>query len=583
MINILQDGFSNFQNHFWIILCVFLAIVWGQTVMQKIFSKVFDNQFNADEYFALSLSGWVLPVFCWAGIYFLANILLGESFASIISIFIFVIPFFFIRIKRISLVIFYLLLFLLISLFLRLAFLEQAIFPAYFDSAEHYRNIQNIVNIYENKSSSLFQYNYYHLGYHFVSASLIDLFQFNKISFMLIFGQMILTILPISFFFLLKQITQSNTVAFFTCLIAGFGFHMPAHLINWGKYPALLSLVGIQFVFCLGYIFIKHNWTQTQKTKLYWLMGLSILITTLIHTRTLIVFLLLATSLFITYQIKRLPIRTQYFSFIFLFIIFGIEIYYIAQNPALFPFVTGYTQRDLWSLILVLFLIPLSIKSFPNLVYFLLSTLCLSIFFLFLPISLLNFGTQTLLDRPFVQMLAYFPLSIIAGLGIAGLISMTKKIPYFKFFIYIFLFIFIVLNTNFNYNFYPSDCCQLVSQDDVTTIAWINNNLPVDAKILIASSRLYVTSYEPTQTQAGADAGIWIQPLISRVTILAPTELNFELVDTYIRLCSQNIHYIYIGSMPQSFNQIKIASYPDWYSPIFLLPHAQVYEIIGCK
>jgi hypothetical protein len=581
MINILQDGFSNFQNHFWIILCVFLAIVWGQTVMQKIFSKVFDNQFNADEYFVLSLSGWIFPVFCWAGIYFLANILLGESFASIISILIIVIPFFFIRIKRISLVIFYLLLFLLISLFLRLAFLEQAIFPAYFDSAEHYRNIQNIVNIYENKSSSLFQYNYYHLGYHFVSASLIDLFQFNKISFMLIFGQMILTILPISFFFLLKQITQSNTVAFFTCLIAGFGFHMPAHLINWGKYPALLSLVGIQFLFCLGYILVKYNLTRNQKSKLYGLIVLSILITALIHTRTLIVFIVFVISFFITSQIKKTPSRFQYFSFTLLFIFIAIEVFYITNSPVIFPLLSGYTERDLWALVFVLLLIPFSIKFFPNLIFFLLTTLCLSMFFLFLPISLFNYGTQTLLDRPFVQMLAYIPLSIIAGLGFAGLIQITQKFRHAKFVIGFILFGFVVFNAKINYDFYPSDCCQLVSRDDLSAISWIDNNIPANEKILIAATQIYVTSYEPTGP-AAVDAGIWIQPLTNNITQFAFINTNFEEQETLAYLCEKKIKYIYIGSTPQSFNEIQIASKPNWYHPIFLLPKVKIYQVIGC-
>lgn len=583
MTNIFLDGFSAFQNHLWIIICILLIVIWGQSVMRKVLSNVFDNQFTADEYFSLSLSGWVFPVFAWAGIYFLINILFGKIIANVISILIFATPFFFIKIKRISLIVFCLSLFLLFSIFIRLAFLAEAIFPAYFDSAQHYQNIQNVISVYENKSSSLFQFNYYHLGYHFLSASLIYLFQFNETSFMLVFGQIILAVLPISFFFILKKITQSNTVAFFTCLVAAFGFHMPAHLVNWGKYPALLSLVGFQFVFCLGYILVKHNLTQNQKSKLYWLIVLSIPITALIHTRTLIVFLLLATSLFIASQINKIPIRAQYFSFILLFIIFGIEIYYIAQNPALSPLITGYTQRDLWALILVLFLIPFSIKSFLHLVYFLLTTLCFSMFFLFLPISLFNYGTQTLLDRPFVQMLLYFPFSIIAGLGVANLIVTTQKTPYVKFLISFALFGFVLLNVKFNYNFYPSDCCQLVSRDDLTAIAWIENNLSLDAKILIASSRLYVTSYEPTQTQAGVDAGIWIQPLTNRNTHFIYISTNFEEQESLAYVCEEKIKYIYIGSTPQSFNEIQIASKPNWYQPIFLLPKVRIYQVIGCQ
>jgi hypothetical protein len=583
MINILSDGFSSFQNYFLIIFCIFLIIIWGQIVMQKILSKIFGNHFTQAEYFALALSGWIFPVFLWAGIYFLVNILFGKIIANIISVIIFIIPCFFIKLKKISITVFSLLSFLLLSLFLRLAFLEQAIFPSYFDSAEHYRVIQYFLNIYQHESlpTNWFLTHYYHAGYHFLSASFIHLFQLNEIKFMLVFGQIGLTLLPISFFFLLKQITPSNTVALFTCLIAAFGFHMPAHLINWGKYPALLSLIGLQFVFCLGYIAVKHH--SIHKQKLYWLIAFSVLITTLIHTRTLIVFVLLILAFFISYYINKLSIRFQYISFAFLFMVLGFEFFYISQASVLSPLITGYTQRDLWMLVFLLFLIPFSIKSFPNIIFFLLTFICLFILLLFFPISFIHYGTQTLLDRPFVQMLIYFPFSIMAGLGVSSITKFLHESPKTRLFISFALFSLLIVNAKYNYSFYPSDCCKLVSQDDLSAIAWIEQNLPMDSKILIASSRLYVTSFEPIHSLTGADAGIWITPLIKRNTILAPTELNFELENTHIEICLQNIQYIYVGGTPQSFNQANLASHPNWYLPIFLLPHAQVYEVIGCK
>lgn len=577
MINVFSDGFSTFQNHFWMIIPIFLVIIWGQIVMSKILSKIFDNQFNDDEYFSLSLSGWVFPVFIWAGIYFLINILSGRIIASIISIIVFFIPFLLIKLKKISPTIFYLSSFLLISFFLRLVFLQQAIFPAYFDSAQHYQNIQNIISIYESSSSSLFRFNYYHLGYHFISAALIQFFQFNEINFMLVFGQIVLTILPLSFFFLMKQITQSNTVAFFTFLIAAFGFHMPAHLINWGKYPALLSLAGFQFVFCLGYIAVKRE--IIQKSKLYWLISLVILITTLIHTRTLIAFALLVISLFITLQLKKLPARFQYTSFIFLFIVLGIEFFYIHQRPVLLPLISGYTQRDLWSLILVLLITPFSIKLFPNSTFFLLTSLSLFLFLLFFPISISNYGTQTLLDRPFIQMLGYIPLSVIIGLGFAGLLKVLQEFKPLTYGVSSILFAFLIFNVKVNYSFYPSDCCQLAREDDLSAIEWIDKEQPSDVRILIASNPLYVTSFESIQSLTGADAGIWITPLTSRFTLLAPTNLNFEDPQTLSSICNQQIKLIYIGSMPQSFNKTQLKNHPTWYEIVFSLPNVQIYEV----
>jgi hypothetical protein len=180
-------------------------------------------------------------------------------------------------------------------------------------------------------------------------------------------------------------------------------------------------------------------------------------------------------------------------------------------------------------------------------------------------------------------MLIYFPLSIIAGLGFSSITKFLQEFPKTKIFISFALVSLLLINAKYSYSFYPSDCCKLVNQDDLSAITWIEHNLPMDSKILIASSRLYVTSFESTHSLTGADAGIWINPLIERITILAPVELNFELANSYLEICSQNIQYIYVGSTSQSFNQADLASHPNWYFPAFLLPHAQVYEIIGCK
>src|SRR5688572_5009703 len=473
MINALQDGFSNFQIHFWMVICILLILIWGQLVMQKILSKVFGNSFTEVEYFSLSLAGWMFPVMVWSAIYFLTYFFLGKIFSIIISALLFLLPIFWIRFKKPSLPVVALILFLLLSIFIRLVFLQQALLPAYFDSAEHYLNIQHLINSYESGSFSIFRSNYYHLGYHFLIAALIHLFQFNITDFMLVFGQVVLSVLPISFFFLLKQITGSNTVAFFTCLIAGLGFHMPAHLINWGKYPALLGLAGIQFVFCLGYLRYKNNLLLNQKLTLSILITISMLITVLMHSRTLIIFVLFIIAYFIVQQFKRVSHQLQLLLFVLIIIGLGVEIFYIRHSPVLFPLLDRYLQNDIWVLIFIILTIPFSIKTYPSLTFFLLTSLCLFMFFLFLPISLLNYGTQTLLDRPFVQILTYFPLSIFAGLGFSELYKASQNFPSFRYLIIFISFGLILINTNFNHNFYPLTCCQIVNRDDLLAIEWI--------------------------------------------------------------------------------------------------------------
>src|SRR5688572_21834105 len=365
MINVLLDGFSSFHNHLWIIFCILFMVFWGQVVMQKLLFKIFDNRLTDIEHLSFSIAGWMFPVMCWAILYFFVTLLFGETIGAIFSVILFLAAFIFIRLKKPSLSSILLILFLIVSFLFRLAWLEQALLPSYFDSAEHYKNIQNLLNIYEHKPFEIFKWNYYHLGYHFLSAALIYFWGLNEIEFMLVFGQVTLAILPISIFFILKKITQSNLVSFFACVVAGFGFHMPAHLINWGKYPALLSLVGIQFVLSFVYFVIKNDISQNQKIKIYSIIIFSLLITSLIHTRSLIAFALMIIIYFVILWLRQTSARFQYLFFGLVLLALGIGIFYIQQSSVLFPLFERYIQNDVWILILLLLLFPFSIKSYP--------------------------------------------------------------------------------------------------------------------------------------------------------------------------------------------------------------------------
>ncbi len=581
MINVFLDGFSAFQNHFWIIVCLLLPWLWGWMCIRVILEYFFSKQFTNAEIFSLASAGAIFPAMIWAGMFFIVNILFSKTFAGVCSLIIFIIPFLFIKLKKFSATTFILFLSFLVSLILRLAFLERATLPSYFDSVEHYRTIKFFLDVSHNNifAGNVLSFAYYHVGYHILISAIISLFNISIVTAMLILGQIVLAILPLPFFFIIKQETNSTLVAFFACFIAGFGLHMPAHVVNWGKYPALLSLFGIQLAFILGYLILKNGLKVLQKAKLSWVIFFLLLLTTLIHSRALIVALGLIVSIFLSLWQKKQSTRIQYISVIAIILIFVFEIFYIQQSPALLPLITGYAQRDLWFLFLALFLSFFAIKYFPVSTFFSFASISLFVSLLFLPIPLFNYGIQTLLDRPFVQMLSYIPLSIIVSLGLSGLLQMVRNIPIIKIIFSFAVFGFMFLYIFRNYSFYPSTCCQLASADDLAAIEWINTHLPLDAQILIASNPLYVNPFETNQSQVGVDAGIWINPLTSRSTLLAPAEMNFELTDTFSYLCSQAIEYIYLGSMPQRFNQQWIASHPEWYYPLLLLPKVQIYQV----
>lgn len=589
-MNIWLDGWDALRHHAWAFFCVLLMILWGRIIMGKILANIFKEQLTDAEYLSLGLAGWILPVAIWAIAYILVVFLFGSLTGRIVSIILLTASLYLSieKPQRISLPTITLALIALISIILHSAFLQKAILPSYFDSAEHYRIIKYFSEtlLAGSLPSTWVGQSYYHAGYHLISAAFVHFFQINISEFMLMFGQIILAILPISLFFIARRATGSDAAAFITCLLAGFGWHMPSHLANWGKYPALLSLVCMVFVLSLGGLLVR-GYFKDRRPSIHLLTGAGILLSILIHTRSAMVYTGLLAAVVFMILWTRLPINAQriVFALAVLGLVFGIG--FMQNHGALAPLISGYMERDSWMLLLVLVLIPFSLKHHTEISLFLVLSFVLFILALFIPIELPGLPVLTLLDRPYVQMLVYLPLSLLGGLGLSGLLQWTPRLfPHFNLPASLTVFLvcgFILINASLNRVFYPSDCCQFASRDDLTALTWIGTSLPPDSHILIASSALYVTSLEPAHAQAGSDAGIWIPALTSRPVTLLPFQTQFVQDDVRNQLCLQGVDYIYIGGTPQSFDDSQLSDQPAWYRQVFALPQAQIYQLVGCE
>jgi hypothetical protein len=247
----------------------------------------------------------------------------------------------------------------------------------------------------------------------------------------------------------------------------------------------------------------------------------------------------------------------------------------------------GYINSDGWTLILLLALTPFAVKEFPNQTFFLLASLSFFVAGLFVPVHLPNVGTLTILDRPYVQMLMYLPLSLLSGLGLAGLVRfLQQRIPETKLPVYAALFVtfgVVLAHALFRHDYYPSECCQITNRDDLALLAWIDTSLPPNAFILIAASPVNVTSLEQAEMQAGVDGGIWVMPLTSRQTVPAWETLDFTSATVHAEICERGLEYVYAGEMPQSFSAAQLDDNPAWYQLAFALPRAKLYQVMNCQ
>ena len=602
-MNVLLDGLSVLGNHWRLVFGILLLLIVGQFVAYFAIKQIFDDRLTADEYYSLGLAGWMLPILLVSMLWFLCrtvqalhfDLLIAAAAIALLAVLLYS------RSKeevsRESKVVNVVLLLLFgIFILLRLVFVSQAILPLYFDSAEHYRIIKSLLGQLElSNATSSFTWpttNYYHIGFHLLTLFITSIMQTEITDTMLILGQMILAVIPLSIFFIIKHETKSNSAGIFAVLLAAFGWYMPAHVIDWGKYPALTSLVLIQFVLSMAYLsaWSRRTLSRWGNWALYGMLGLGILISGFVHSRSLVILGIAFLAWIAATWWQKLPSLPR--SFAFFVIILGIiaEYIFIQRQDVLTLVFDPYIQKGFLVTFIILFLSIFALKAYPQLTFSTVLAIFLLLASLFVPVRIPGYVDLTLLDRPFVEMILYLPLSLIGGLGLSGLehylgdsqIKLGTSLIVLGKYVSVLFIGLVLINAVFQYGLYPSDCCEIVSTDDLVAIDWMDKHLPPDARILIASTELQVLPSDSFQGYASSDAGAWITPLIGRATVPFPYYSDLGQQTSLNTLCEMKVNYLYVGEIGPTFDDSQISIHPDWYKILLSMPKVKIYQVIGC-
>ena len=598
-MNVLLDGFTVLLAHWQLIATILLILLLGQTLIWSVLKTIFGESLGSDEYLSLGLAGWIVPVLAFSTLWFLLGSsqthYLGVLIAVVtIALFAFLV---FHRSKKETTgksksILLSLILLVGIFIFLRLVFVSQAILPMYFDSAQHYMIIKNLMGITETANAGvslrLLATNYYHVGFHMLVLFIMYMGQVEIKDIMLIVGQIILAVTPFSVFFLIKHETKSNSAGLFAVLLAGFGWYMPAHVLDWGKYPALTSLMLIQFELSLAYLFVRY-WDSLSRRKYWGLIALlvaALLASVFAHSRSFVIFGIVLFACLIAAGWRKLPPIPQLLGLVI--VLGGIlwEIIFIQSHDVLYLLFDPYGLKS-WPVTLsVLFLFGFALKAYPQLTFSIVLAVFLMVVSLFVPARIPGYVDLTLLDRPFVETILYLPLALIGGLGLAGLdgyLLQTKISRVLYKYVGVLFSGIVVVNAMLHYQLYPSDCCILVGSDDLVAIDWMDKNLPPDGRVAISAVELMVLASDSFQGYVGGDAGIWITPLTDQPTTPFPDISDFSQQTTLQTLCELKANYLYIGEIGQPFDDSQIGTKPEWYKILLSMPKAKVYQIVGCK
>lgn len=154
----------------------------------------------------------------------------------------------------------------LLLLLIRLSFLAHILMPPYSDSPIHYQVILELLGrnqgLVSKISPGYILIRYYHFGFHSLAAWLVSVSGQAPQDVMSLLGQIFLVIWPLSVFALAFTLTGNLPAALLAGALAAIGWAMPAFAVNWGKYPALLSLAVIPAVLSALPDWRKHriNW-----------------------------------------------------------------------------------------------------------------------------------------------------------------------------------------------------------------------------------------------------------------------------------------------------------------------------------
>jgi hypothetical protein len=461
----------------------------------------------------------------------------------------------------------------------RFAFLKQLEYPLYHDSAVHYKVVDDLQSPSQSQQSidKIWNLNfghYYHLGFHSIVVVLAAQLRgsFDEAQLILITGQVFLIMFILNVGILAARLFNNSYAGISTVIFAGLGWAMPAHAINWGKYPAISSLA----IFPLAVYWMVQAFNSTDKNRRLHIVlySISVLSAILLHTHSL---LLLGCAVAAMATVKMIWKRLSRDNVDVLFcaeigVILLIFRFYPNFQTALLPYLKGIDLiATLLALALIFFAASQNTKAAIGILTFMLYVAIIST--IPIPEFLVNQAGPYLMDRPFLQILLFFPLSLFVGGSLSHFImelrSRLSGPESGRLLVSIGLLSLTVLAISIRpfSDFKPNPCCDYMRIDDIFLIGWMEENIPKNSRILISAA------------EAATDAGAWITPLTELETLKFDYQTDFSDPAVHNALCQENIKYIYVSAVHTSFSITLLDENKKNYSPIVVFPESRLYGV----
>ncbi len=590
MPSVLADGIRVLQQDNAAIIVWLACMLWGVVVVDAVMRRLNGLGSQPADRFSVAVAGWPIPLLLLSVPTFLLGALLNLRSGVLGAVIILGVTAagFLLSARRRNMghdnsgiqPLAGLIILVVLTAWIRLAFVARAALPPYFDSAEHYRIAEGLAGTYASGVGLSWPVaSYYHLGFHLMTALLTSITGINLVQAMLIGGQLVIAATPLCLHFLVRVETSSSAAGILAVVLGIFGWYMPAYAVNWGKYPALYSLPAI--FFCLDAAYAAGRAVGGTRKSLAVLSGVAALSAFVLQTRAIILIAIAVAAWWLGGHWVRQSRVLRGVVLAAVILVLASEVLAIEATPALAAVFDPYVGTGLILTALVGVLAIPALGAYPRLAFACVAAITFLMVGLFLPVP--GFSPTPLLDRPLAEMMLFAPLAILAGCGFSAAAGFFARVPVIVRAAGAFVIcVAIAGHALMNYSPYPSSCCNLVHADDLVALDWIGKNLPIDDVVAIPQSEMQDAPPPYPPLVAGMDAGVWITPLTGRRTISLPYTLDFGSVAARDQLCGAGVDEVYVSADTYSFDPAHLESLPAWYAPELTLPGARIYRVVGC-
>lgn len=448
-------------------------------------------------------------------------------------------------------------------------FSNQLIFPSNTDSITHYRYIARFLD-WQTDGLGFLQFvnqlRFYHYGFHLIVSEIQVLTGFAVTDIMLSLGTFLVVLAPFTLLLPFERLgfdKKSQRRAVFGIALAML---FPDFAQNWGKYPALLSVVLLPLPLTLILDMAKDDKKEKLSFKLIALVTLLALVG-MAHWRSLVVLMVIGLAAFIYYGVfkEHVPVWT-------LGLFVACAAYFLVKDRARFNISGG--QFIFWLVLIVLAIGSMAVrvknKSTNKLVLSLLMylgvRLCVEI-----PLDKVKPQFDALVDMPYFRIVTF----IFSGLFIGALIDEIRKfnlnlpVPsvlirrHIQDLTVLLAVSLLLIAIPVHRKWTPANAYKLIGEQQKEVLDWtLEAYQGQKMKLLVAGTPLldYVEY---------ADAGGWLAEMGDFEIVFAIDSVDLNRSGVHARICREDVDLVYADYSRATVFSPKVMLDPELYDTLF--------------